>query len=134
MLKFCKNCSPLEGEKIQGVISKGKGVKIHRLGCKYLLEADEKRIVDVRWDDEAINTSLRPVQLQVLCEDTPGVLANMSRAITTSGFNIGNVHLRKLSNGRGLARLEVMLKSLEDLENVIKRLRQEDGILEVTRR
>ena len=134
LLKFCKNCSPLNGEQIRGVVTKGKGIKVHRQGCKYLLEADEKRSVDVQWDADATHTALRPVQLQVLCEDSPGVLANMSRSITGSGFNIGNVNLRKLSNGRGLAKLEVMLKSVEDLESVMRRLRQEEGILNVTRR
>ena len=34
MLNFCKNCRPLQGEKIKGVVSQGLGVKIHRLGCK----------------------------------------------------------------------------------------------------
>jgi len=134
LLKFCKNCNPLMGEKIRGVVTQGKGVKTHRLGCKYLLEADDERIVDVQWDEGKTNVRLRPVQLQVLCEDTPGVLADMSRVITSLGINIGNVNLRRLSNGRGLARLEVMLGKLEDLEKVVAHLRKEEGILSVSRK
>ena len=122
------------GEKIQGVVSQGLGVKVHRHGCKYLLEADEKRIVDVQWDENAKDIRRRPVRLQVLCADSPGVLANMSRAITSLGINIGNVNLRRLGNGRGLARLEVMLGTLEELDRVIAHLRKEEGILSVSRR
>mmetsp|Transcript_30039 Transcript_30039/g.63337 ORF Transcript_30039/g.63337 Transcript_30039/m.63337 type:complete len:1062 (-) Transcript_30039:719-3904(-) len=134
MLKFCKNCNPLKGEKIRGVVTQGKGVNIHRLGCKYLLEADDERIVDVQWDDDEANVRLRPVRLHVLCEDTPGVLADMSRAISSLGINIGNVNLRRLPNGRGLAKLEVMLGKLEDLDRVMSHLRKEEGILSVSRR
>lgn len=47
LLKFCKNCNPLPGEEISGVVSNGLGVKIHRLGCKYIDAANEERIVDV---------------------------------------------------------------------------------------
>jgi len=134
LLNFCKSCNPLMGEKIRGVVSKGLGVKVHRHGCKYLLEADVERIVNVQWDENATNISPRPVRLQVLCEDSPGVLANMSRAITPLGINIGNVNLRRLANGRGLARLEVMLGNLEELEKVMAHLKKEEGILSVSRR
>ena len=98
------------------------------------MEADDERIVDVQWDESKTNIRLRPVRLQVLCEDTPGVLADMSRVITSLGINIGNVNLRRLSNGRGLARLEVMLGKLEDLEKVVAHLRKEEGILSVSRK
>lgn len=134
LLNFCKSCNPLMGENIKGVVSQGLGVKVHRLGCRYLLEADGERIVDVHWDDRATEIKPRPVRIQVICEDNPGVLANMSRAITSLGINIGNVSLRKLSSGKGLARLEVMVGKLEELEKVITHLMNEEGILSVSRK
>ena len=134
MLKFCRNCNPLMGEPIKGVVTQGRGVKVHRHGCKYLLEADDERIINVQWDEHATNVRQRPVRLKVLCEDTPGALANMSRAVSSLGINIGNVNLRKLSNGRGLARLEVMVGKLDELERVMAHLRKEEGILSVSRR
>lgn len=133
LLKFCKNCSPLKGEEIRGVVSNGLGVVIHRLGCKYLVEAADERIVDVQWDD-ASQVRPRPVLLQVLCEDTPGLLANISRAITSLSIKIGNVNMRRLSNGRGVARLEVMIGQLDELEKVMAHLTKEEGILSVSRR
>eukprot|EP01082_Thalassiosira_pseudonana_P014704 g13175.t1 g13175 contig8:82751-85278(-) len=130
---FCKSCSPLYGESVRGVVTKGKGIKVHRLGCKHLLDSDEQRIVNIRWDDDPSLMTSRPVQLRVLMEDSPGTLSNLSRAITSVGFNIGNVNLKKLSNGEGSARIEVMLKNVEDLRNVVNKIQQEDGIISVTR-
>lgn len=134
LLKFCKSCTPLMGEEIRGVVSQGNGVKVHRVGCQYLAETANERIVDVQWDKDMSNIRLRPVKLQVLCEDSPGVLANMSRTITSRGLNIGNVTLRKLRNGRGLARLEVMMGKVGELEDVMTSLKMEKGILSVSRR
>ena len=108
-------------------------MKVHRLGCRYLLDADSERIVDVHWD-EAPDVRPRPVRLEILCEDIPGVLANMSRCITSEHVNIGNLTLRKLTSGQGLARLEVMVRRLDELEKVMTHLRLEDGIISVSRR
>jgi len=134
LLSFCRNCSPLRGDSIKGVVTKGKGIKVHRTGCKYLSESDDTHVVDVTWDKSEKNANLRPVQLQVICSDSPGVLADMSRAITSLGMNIGNVSLKKIKNGRGLARFEVMLGNLEDLNKLIVQLGQEEGVLSVSRR
>jgi len=88
MLKFCKNCNPLPGEEISGVVSNGLGVKIHRHGCKYLNAADEERIlVDVRWDETALNTKPRPAKLEILCEENPGVLACITKCISSDGVS-----------------------------------------------
>ena len=80
------------------------------------------------------NVNLRPVQLQVICSDSPGVLADMSRAITSLGMNIGNVSVKKIKNGRGLARFEVMLGNLDELDKLIVQLGQEEGVISVSRR
>ena len=134
MFNFCKNCNPLMGENIKGVVSKGSGIKIHRLGCEHLLEVDDDRVVNVQWDESLANLKPRAVTLHIICEDIPGILANASKAITSVGINIGNLSLRKLSNGRGRLSLEVMVTKLEDLEKVMTHLKMEEGIISVTRR
>lgn len=116
LLTFCKNCRPLYGEHIRGVITKGKGIKVHRQGCKHLLEADGRRIIKVDWEQDSLYVAPKPVLFEVLCEDSPGVLANMCQAISSDNYSIGSMDLRKLHNGRGFARLEVMLRTAEDVK------------------
>jgi len=133
LINFCGNCSPLLGEEVKGVITRGRGIKIHRLGCSYLQSSDEERIVHASWD-AAAKTRPRSVQLEVIFEDAPGMLASMSGAIASAGVNIANVVLKKLSGGRGLARFNVMLPSVDELNKVLRQLQQEPGVLSVTRR
>jgi guanosine-3',5'-bis(diphosphate) 3'-pyrophosphohydrolase len=133
LLTFCKNCRPLHGESIDGVITKGNGIKVHRQGCKHLLEADQRRVIKVNWDRDSTAVTLRPVQLEVCCEDTPGVLARICNTISSVNFSIGSLSLKRVSHGRGLARLEVLLRTADDLEKVMTKIKQEEGIISVQR-
>ena len=121
------------GEEISGVVSQGLGVKIHRLGCKYLDSADEERRVEVRWDETSLNTKPRPAKLEILCEENPGVLACITKCISSDGVNIDNLSLKQLSNGY-LIRLVVMVATVDDLNKVMTHLRMEDDIISVSRR
>ena len=58
----------------------------------------------------------------------------MSKAIAAQKIDIRSVNLRKISNNRGLAKFEVMLSSVEDLERVVGQLSQEKGVISVERR
>lgn len=133
LISFCRNCNPLHGEPVQGVVTHGRGVKVHRMNCRYLLESDPERRVDAVWD-EASKSNKRPLMVEVLFEDAPGMLAGMSKAITASDVNIGGVVSRPIANGRGLAQFELFLSTIEDLERVTLQLQREEGVIAVNRR
>ena len=98
------------------------------------METDESRRLDASWDTNALNTPSRPVQLKVICEDQPEILASMSKAIAAQKIDIRSVNLKKISNNRGLAKFEVMLSSVDDLERVVGQLDREKGVISVERR
>jgi GTP pyrophosphokinase len=133
MISYCRNCNPLHGEDVQGVITQGRGVKIHRLDCKYLQESNIARRLDALWD-QSNKSQPRATSLEVICEDSPDILASMSKAISSSNINIGGAMIKRLSNGRSLARFDLMLSSIDELTGVIQQLQQEPDILSVKRR
>lgn len=133
LISFCRNCNPLQGEDVRGVITQGRGVKIHRLGCHYLEGTEEERRMDAVWDATAKGRPRR-AQVEVICEDSPGVLASMSKAIASANVNIGSATLKKFSNGRSLARFDLMLRSIDELRTVMQQLEQEPDIIGVKRR
>lgn len=134
LLTFCRSCRPLHGERVLGVTTKGKGIKVHRQGCKHLLEADDQRLIKVEWDEASSNLAFRAISIEVLCEDRPGVLASICNAVSSVNYSISSMNLRKVSHGRGLARLEVMLRTAEDLDKVVSKIKQEDGVISLQRR
>jgi guanosine-3',5'-bis(diphosphate) 3'-pyrophosphohydrolase len=131
LIRFGRCCNPLPGERILGVITRGKGVTVHTAECPRLLDSDPQRHITVSWDNGAEH--LRPIRVEVLCEDRPGLLAAMSKAISAASINIASADVRTLSDKRALNVFEVMVASAEDLQRVMRNLGRVRGVVKVAR-
>lgn len=131
LIRFGRCCNPLYGEQIVGVITRGKGVTVHAADCQRLLESDPQRHIAVSWENGAVQE--RPVKVEVLSEDRPGLLAAMSKAISTAGINIANADVRTLADKRALNVFEVMVASADDLHRVMRNLGRVRGVVKVER-
>jgi len=96
LVRFGKCCSPLPGERITGFITRGRGVTVHALDCPKVLESDPQRRIDVQWEDG--KGTPRPVRVEVTCVDQPGLLAAMSKAISSAGINITRAQVHALGD------------------------------------
>lgn len=132
LTSYCRNCNPLFGEAVQGVVTQGRGVKIHRSDCHHLSGSDPARRMDVVWDDTA-KAAKRSLVVEVLFEDGPGMLATMSKAISSADVFIVGALTRSHSNGAGVARFELKLSTVGELHRVTMELQQESGVLRVRR-
>jgi GTP pyrophosphokinase len=131
LVHFARCCNPLPGERILGVITRGRGVTVHFMECQRLLESDPQRHITVEWDNDA--NHLRLVKVEVLCEDRPGLLAAMSKAISSAGVNIASANVRTLLNKRALNVFEMTVASVQDLNHVIRNLGRVRGVVKVAR-
>lgn len=131
LVRFGRCCNPLPGEPIRGVITRGKGVTVHSGECQRLLESDPQRHVAVSWDKGT--EYMRPIKIEVLCEDRPGLLAAMSKAISATGINITNADVRTLPDNRARDVFEVMVASADDLDRVMRNLGRVRGVVKVAR-
>ena len=131
VVKFAKCCSPVPGDSIIGFISRGHGVVIHTRDCPKALDLDPVRRVDVAWDDES--KTLRPVAIQVSCEDRPGLLASISKSFTEHGVNISQAKCRTTEDGRAVNTFQVTVGHLEQLKTVLRSLQEIDGVVAATR-
>ncbi len=131
LVRFGRCCNPLPGERILGVITRGKGVTVHAVECQRLLESDPQRHVAVSWDKA--NDFTRTVKVEVLSEDRPGLLAAMSKAISSVEVNIKSANVRTLSDNRALNLFEVMVGSATDLKRVVNNLGKIRGVVKVSR-
>jgi GTP diphosphokinase / guanosine-3',5'-bis(diphosphate) 3'-diphosphatase len=131
LVKFAKCCSPVPGDSIVGFVSRGHGVVIHTRECEKALDLDPIRRVDVAWDDET--RTLRPVAVQVTCEDRPGLLASISRTFTENGVNISQAKCRTTEDGRAVNTFQVTVGHLEQLKTVLRSLLGIEGVVSATR-
>lgn len=131
LIRFGRCCNPLPGESIRGVITRGKGVTVHADECHRLMESDPQRHVDVSWEHGS--DYLRPIKIEVFCEDRPGLLAAMSKTISEAGLNISSADVRTLPDKRARDVFEVMVGTAGDLDKVMRNLSKVRGVMKVSR-
>lgn len=131
LVRYARCCSPVPGDSVVGFITRGRGVTIHRRTCPHALELDPVRRIDVTWSAEP---SLRlPVIVQVVSLDRPGILAKMSTAFGSAGFNIREASCRVDREGRAFNDFHVEVNDLSHLRTLIRHLHLIDGVLDVRR-
>jgi len=132
MVRFARCCTPLPGEAISGFITRGSGVTVHLVGCPRAMETDPQRRVPVVWKDG--EDSPRPIRLEVICIDQPGLLAAMSKAIAAVGVNISTAEVKNSgTDGRAVSNFELHVTNAHQLDTLMRSLAAIDGVIRVSR-
>jgi len=131
LVRFGKCCSPLPGERITGFITRGRGVTVHALECPKVLESEPERRIDVHWMNG--QETPRPVKVEVTCVDRPGLLAAMSKAISSAGINITRAQVHALGDRKAQNVFELMVASADELNRVMRSLGRVRGVMKVAR-
>jgi guanosine-3',5'-bis(diphosphate) 3'-pyrophosphohydrolase len=131
VVRFAKCCTPVPGDSITAFISRGRGVIVHTLECPKALDQDPARKVEVAWDDGV--RTLRPVAVEVLSTDRPGILASISKCFTEHGVNISQAKCKVTEDRRGVNTFQVTVGHVDQLKTVIRALQSLDGVISVSR-
>jgi GTP pyrophosphokinase len=131
LVRFAKCCSPLPGDPIVGFITRGRGVTVHTLGCQKAVDQDPDRKVVVEWDGKL--KSPRPVSVQVVCADKPGLLASLSQSFNELGVNISQANCRSVDDNRAINTFQFSVSDLEQLKTVMRALQRINGVYSVSR-
>ena len=131
LVRFGKCCSPLPGDEIVGFITRGRGVTVHALECPKVLESDPQRRIDAQWVNG--QGTPRAVKVEVTCVDRPGLLAAMSKAISSAGINITRAQVHTLGDRKAQNTFELMVGSLDELNRVMRSLGRVRGVMKVAR-
>jgi GTP pyrophosphokinase len=131
MIRWGKCCSPLPGDPIVGFITRGRGVTIHTRECQTGLDMDPDRRIEVEWDGKL--RSPRPVSIQVVCADKPGLLANISQTFHEAGVNISQAHCRAADDHRAINTFQFNVSDLDQLKGVIRAIQRISGVYSVDR-
>ena len=133
MMHLSKCCSPVPGDRIIGYITRGRGLTIHTADCPNLdaLDYDKARLVEVDWD--TAHRSTVPVKISTLTVDKPGMLANVSAAITNADANISRAEITTREDRKALLDFIVEIQNTAHLDRVLKAVERIDGVLQTRR-
>lgn len=129
-------CSPIPGDPIVGIINTGTGVTIHNQTCKNLknLVLTPQRVLDVCWkNDEEIGGEMYASRIRVMIENKPGGFAEVSSSIAKKKVNISNIKINNRTADYFELLVDVEVKSVDHLEEILTSLRISKKIVEVAR-
>ena len=132
MIQFARCCHPIPGDKVVGLITRGRGISVHRTDCPNAsaLLLDRDRVVEVDWDtarDEAFTA-----QILVKGLDRKNLLRDITTVIADTGTNVSSGEL-KTEGGLIWNRFVVDVHNVQQLQDLIRRVGQVNGVNEVTR-
>jgi GTP pyrophosphokinase len=134
LINYANCCNPLPGEPIAGFVTRGRGITVHRRTCRQLLSMDVNRRIPVAWTGEdAGDRSTHIGNIQIICVDRPGLLANISTMCTDLKVNIAKVTARSLGDDKGEVDLQVVVSDVSELSGLIRRLEKIKGVITVNR-
>lgn len=126
-----KCCSPLPGDTVTGFITRGRGVMVHRSDCAKVLANDPERRVEVTW--ESAEDIFHPAKLKIVSVDKPGLLADMTKRISTMGINISQANIRSTNDNKAVNIFTLEIRDRHHLEQAKRALEAIKGIISVTK-
>jgi len=132
-MHFAGCCHPLPGDRIVGIVATGRGVTIHTIDCENLEQFVDQpeRWLDVAWDDADDKTHVGRIDLVVTNE--PGALGAVSTVIAKNMGNITNLKITNRTNDFFEMIIDIEVRDVKHLTNVIAALRATPAISSVER-
>ena len=135
---FSKCCSPIPGDEIVGFITRGRGISIHRTDCVNVINmpaGERSRLIDAEWaasEDDA-QSEKYIADLKIYTVNRIGLLADLSRVLAESGIDISGLSTHTGKNDMATIELQFHTKGVEEIKTVMNKIRQIEGIRDVTR-
>ncbi|MBI4572512.1 MAG: bifunctional (p)ppGpp synthetase/guanosine-3',5'-bis(diphosphate) 3'-pyrophosphohydrolase [candidate division NC10 bacterium] len=134
LIRFSKCCNPVPGDEIIGFITRGRGVSIHTADCPNAvsLMADPERQIAVNWDGQRKGAHQVKIRVEI-GKDRPGVLAEISAAISATNTNIAQAEIRVTEERTGLNTFVLEVSDLRQLQAAMQAIEKVDGVVGVER-
>ncbi len=137
-VRFSKCCSPVPGDEIIGFVTRGRGVSIHRTDCVNMMnlsEQDRQRIIEAEWEtsDEGKEAELYDTEIIIYAYDRIGILLDITKIFTENKIDVKSVNSRTSKQGIATINMGFAIRSVEELHNLTKKIRQVEGVKDIQR-
>ncbi len=134
LVRLATCCTPVPGDSIDGFVTRGRGVSVHRSDCsnaRSLGIEQSDRLIEVEWDHA--HEALLEAAIEVDALDRPGLLSDVSGVMSSHKINVRSVETRT-----GSDRIAHMLFTFEfadpsHLETMLNQVRSVEGVFDAYR-
>lgn len=137
-VRFSKCCSPVPGDEIVGFVTRGRGITIHRTDCINVLnlpEIERSRLIDAEWQgvEEDNSAATYSTEISIFANNRIGMFVDISKIFTEREIDIKAMSSRVNKQGKATITMSFDIHGIEELNNLMAKLRQIDGVLDIER-
>ncbi|MDH5610867.1 MAG: RelA/SpoT family protein [Gammaproteobacteria bacterium] len=133
VVSYGKCCFPIPGDSVIGILSKGRGIVIHREECKNISQTrvEIDKCIDVKWSEDAEGSFSCCIRMDVA--NKPGVLARTATIISDEGADIEDVAVEDRDGFTTTITYQISLQGRAHLASIMRRLRKAPNVLKIWR-
>ncbi|WNM28837.1 bifunctional (p)ppGpp synthetase/guanosine-3',5'-bis(diphosphate) 3'-pyrophosphohydrolase [Demequina capsici] len=134
VVKLAKCCTPVPGDAIQGFVTRGQGVSVHRADCDNfagLKEQQPERLIDVQWTGQHEATYM--VQIEVEALDRNRLLSDVVQVLSDHHVNILGAHVSTSKDRVALNTFTFEMADPSHLGAVLGAVRRIEGVYDARR-
>jgi GTP pyrophosphokinase len=139
LTQLARCCKPVPPDAIQGFVTRGRGVSIHRTDCtsfRHIAQQHPERIVSATWGDhvahERLGGEVFPVDIAVEAHDRPGLLRDISDVFTRDKINVIGVNTVSRS-ARAFMRFTLEVSGTEPVQRAVQQICEVEGVISAAR-
>ena len=126
-------CKPIPGDNISAHFSNQKGIVIHTERCKNMtaLRKDPAHCAPVQWEKDVVGDF--SVEIKIISDDRPGLLAEISASISETDSNIVNFRMDPPAGTSIQMFVVIEVKDRQHLAKIMRKLRRLNHVMSVSR-
>ncbi len=133
LTQLARCCKPAPPDAIQGFITRGKGVSIHRMDCSNfanLAALHPERVIETDWGGQT--TGVFPTDIVVDAHDRQGLLRDISEIFAREKLNVIGVNTQS-KQGKAHMGFTVEITNLQQLQRTLAMIHEVEGVVGVRR-
>ncbi|OGI00247.1 MAG: hypothetical protein A2Y25_05245 [Candidatus Melainabacteria bacterium GWF2_37_15] len=128
-----KCCSPVPGEPIIGVVTRSRGVSVHREDCLSLKVVDGERLLPISWNSDNIKRAyVTRIFVEVI--DRLGVFKDVIGKISDSNINITEAKIKKKNKNFATVEVGIEIQDIDQLNKIIAGINTVSDVVSIKRR
>jgi GTP pyrophosphokinase len=133
LTQLARCCKPAPPDEINGFVTRGKGVSIHRVDCPNfanLAALHPERIIETDWGGHPEGNF--PVDIVVDAHDRQGLLRDVSDVFAREKLNVIAVNTQS-KQGKAHMSFTVEVTNLQQLKRTLSQVHEVEGVVGVRR-
>lgn len=134
LVRFAKCCSPVPGDIIEGFITKGRGVSVHRADCEnymHLKESEPEKVIEVAWTGEHTTDFLADINIKGI--DRGRLLSDVTSILFDSKVPLKAMNAKTAQEDLIFISITIKVIDSDQLDKVMRNIKNIQGVIEVYR-